>query len=220
MAPAGAGAGAEEVEVGAEEEEEAVVVAEAAWGAGPAVVEARHKEAEAFRERIQSCAEASNIFKAAQNSTIRDTVIKTSADIPPTPVPPPSPYCPTPVPSQPARPYPQPGVAPPGTTPPGEAPPTEPPGAVQPDMLEVEAVPPPPRREKPKPVPKQRSGPSELEQLEGQIAAREAAVAELERRLSDDWSDVDMLDAHRRARDELQGLLSRWERLFEEAQRA
>jgi len=85
---------------------------------------------------------------------------------------------------------------------------------------EVEAVPPPPRREKPKPVPKQRSGPSELEQLEGQIAEREAAVAELERRLSDDWSDVDMLDAHRRARDELQGLLSRWERLFEEAQRA
>src|SRR5213078_4003615 len=53
-------------------------------GAGPAVVEARHKEAEAFRERIQSCAEASNIFKAAQNSPIRDTVIKTSADIPPT----------------------------------------------------------------------------------------------------------------------------------------
>jgi hypothetical protein len=28
-----------------------------------------------------------------------------------------------------------------------------------------------------------------------------------------------MLDAHRQARDELQGLLSRWERLFEEAQR-
>jgi peptidyl-prolyl cis-trans isomerase SurA len=53
-------------------------------GAGPAVVEARHKEAEAFRERIQSCAEANNTFKAMQNSTIRDTVIKTSADIPPT----------------------------------------------------------------------------------------------------------------------------------------
>jgi peptidyl-prolyl cis-trans isomerase SurA len=48
----------------------------------PAVIEARHKEAEAFRERIQSCAEANNTFKATQNSTIRDTVVKTSADIP------------------------------------------------------------------------------------------------------------------------------------------
>jgi hypothetical protein len=36
--------------------------------------------------------------------------------------------------------------------------------------------------------------------------------------LADDWSDVQMLAAHRQARDELQGLISRWERLFEEAQ--
>jgi ATP-binding cassette, subfamily F, member 3 len=85
---------------------------------------------------------------------------------------------------------------------------------------EAEAAPPPPRREKPKPRPKQRSGPSKLELLEGQIAEREAAVAELERRLSEDWSDIETLDAHRRARDELQGLISQWERLFEEAQRA
>jgi peptidyl-prolyl cis-trans isomerase SurA len=53
-------------------------------GAAPAVMEERHKEAEGFRERIQSCAEANNIFKAMQNATIRDTVVKTSADIPPT----------------------------------------------------------------------------------------------------------------------------------------
>ena len=53
-------------------------------GAAPALVEARHKEAEAFRERIQSCEEANNIFKAMQNATIRDTVVKTSADIPAT----------------------------------------------------------------------------------------------------------------------------------------
>ena len=33
-----------------------------------------------------------------------------------------------------------------------------------------------------------------------------------------DWSDVETLAAHRRAREELQGLISRWERLFEEAQ--
>jgi ATP-binding cassette subfamily F protein 3 len=85
---------------------------------------------------------------------------------------------------------------------------------------EPEPVAPPPRREKRKPEPKKRSGPSELELLEGQIAEREARVAELERQLSKDWSDVEALDAHRQARDELQGLLSRWERLFEEAQRA
>jgi peptidyl-prolyl cis-trans isomerase SurA len=51
-------------------------------GAAPTVMEARHKEAEVFRERIQSCAEANSTFKALQNSTIRDTVVKTSADIP------------------------------------------------------------------------------------------------------------------------------------------
>ena len=60
--------------------------------------------------------------------------------------------------------------------------------------------------------------PSELEQLEGRISRQEEAVAELERRLADDWSDVDALAAHRQARDELQRLLARWERLFEEAQ--
>jgi ATP-binding cassette, subfamily F, member 3 len=80
-------------------------------------------------------------------------------------------------------------------------------------------APPPRRREKRKPEPKKKR-PSELEQLEGQIAEREALVAELERKLSEDWSDVETLDAHRQARDELQGLLSRWERLFEEAQQA
>jgi uncharacterized coiled-coil protein SlyX len=60
--------------------------------------------------------------------------------------------------------------------------------------------------------------PSELERLEGEISRQEEAVAELERRLSEDWSDVATLTAHRTARDELQGLISRWERLFEEAQ--
>jgi ATP-binding cassette, subfamily F, member 3 len=85
---------------------------------------------------------------------------------------------------------------------------------------EPEAPGPTPRHEKPRPAPKKPRGPSELELLEGQIAEREAAVAELERRLSEDWSDVNVLDAHRQARDELQGLLSRWERLFDEAQRA
>ena len=51
-----------------------------------------------------------------------------------------------------------------------------------------------------------------------EIAAREHAVAELERRLAKDWADADTLAAHRAARDELQTLLVRWEQLFDQAQ--
>ena len=75
-----------------------------------------------------------------------------------------------------------------------------------------------PRKEKPKQERERAPRPSELEQLEGRISRQEEAVAELERRLADDWSDVDALAAHRQAREELQRLLTRWERLFEEAQ--
>ncbi len=75
-----------------------------------------------------------------------------------------------------------------------------------------------PRKEKPRPQPAKPARPKALEQLEGEISQQEEAVAELERRLADDWSDVETLAAHRRARDELQSLISRWERLFEEAQ--
>ncbi len=60
--------------------------------------------------------------------------------------------------------------------------------------------------------------PSELEQVEAAIARQEEAVADLERRLAEDWADVDLLAAHRTARDELQSLLERWEALFEQAQ--
>jgi ATP-binding cassette subfamily F protein 3 len=77
------------------------------------------------------------------------------------------------------------------------------------------------REEKTRAVPKaaaEPKRPSELELVEAQIAEREAAVAELERRLADDWQNVETLAAHRRARDELKGLLSRWEALFERAQ--
>ena len=54
----------------------------------------------------------------------------------------------------------------------------------------------------PKPI-----GPTELDALEAEIASREAEIAELERQLADDWSNVEMLAAHRQARDELQSLL-------------
>jgi ATP-binding cassette subfamily F protein 3 len=60
--------------------------------------------------------------------------------------------------------------------------------------------------------------PSELEKLEATIAAREQEVSDLEARLAQDWADVEVLAAHRRARDELQSLIGRWEELFEQAQ--
>jgi ATP-binding cassette subfamily F protein 3 len=60
--------------------------------------------------------------------------------------------------------------------------------------------------------------PSELETLETQIAEQEERIAELERRLAQDWSDVDAVAAHKRAREQLEALLARWERLFEATQ--
>ena len=51
-------------------------------GSAPALVEARRKEAEALRSRVQTCAEANALFKSMQNAAIRDVVTKTSADIP------------------------------------------------------------------------------------------------------------------------------------------
>jgi peptidyl-prolyl cis-trans isomerase SurA len=51
-------------------------------GSPPAAVEAREKEAEALRARVQTCDEANAFFKSMQNAAIRDSVIKTSADIP------------------------------------------------------------------------------------------------------------------------------------------
>jgi ATP-binding cassette, subfamily F, member 3 len=73
----------------------------------------------------------------------------------------------------------------------------------------------PTRAPRPRPV---RRTPTELELLEGQIAGVEARIAELERKLADDWSDMDVLGAHRAARDELVTLLERWEVAFGEAQ--
>ena len=51
-------------------------------GSAPAAIEARHKEAEALRSRVQTCDEANAFFKSMQNAAIRETVTKTSADIP------------------------------------------------------------------------------------------------------------------------------------------
>lgn len=52
-------------------------------GSAPTAIEARQKEAEALRARVQSCADANAFFKSMQNAAIREIVTKTSADIPP-----------------------------------------------------------------------------------------------------------------------------------------
>jgi peptidyl-prolyl cis-trans isomerase SurA len=51
-------------------------------GSPPAATEARRKEAEALRNRVQTCDEANVLFKSMQNAAIREAVTKTSADLP------------------------------------------------------------------------------------------------------------------------------------------
>jgi uncharacterized coiled-coil protein SlyX len=88
---------------------------------------------------------------------------------------------------------------------------------------EARARPEPPA-ERPKAAPKPQTQkpksrrPSELERIEAEIALREAEVSELEKKLAEDWTDVDVLAAHKRSRDALTALLERWEQLFEQAQ--
>jgi hypothetical protein len=78
-------------------------------------------------------------------------------------------------------------------------------------------APAPPKAAKPARARRAKSAPSELQLLEAEIEATEARVAELERTLSDDWTNMDVLTAHRTARDDLTALLARWEVLFEDA---
>jgi peptidyl-prolyl cis-trans isomerase SurA len=51
-------------------------------GSAQGAVEARQKEAETLRTRIQSCDEAKAYFKSLTNAAIPEPVVKTSADIP------------------------------------------------------------------------------------------------------------------------------------------
>ena len=59
---------------------------------------------------------------------------------------------------------------------------------------------------------------TELDQVEKRIAQLEPHVAELETRLAENWTDMDLLGAYTTSREELDGLLARWEVLFAEAQ--
>ncbi len=77
---------------------------------------------------------------------------------------------------------------------------------------------PEPKQAKPRPSRPRPKRATELERIEAQIAEGEEHVAELERQLADDWSDMAKLSAHRKARDDLRSLLERWEQLFERSQ--
>jgi ATP-binding cassette, subfamily F, member 3 len=86
---------------------------------------------------------------------------------------------------------------------------------------ERDAPPPPPaeparKGTRARPAKPRRSGPDALGLLEAEIEEKEAEVAELEQKLAVDWSDVDTIAAHARARGELTSLFERWERMLEE----
>ena len=90
---------------------------------------------------------------------------------------------------------------------------------------EARAAKPAPQAERPKPAPRPAVAPkpkakraAALQRLEAEIAARETEVAELEKKLAENWTDVDVLAAHKRSRDALTALIERWEQLFEQAQ--
>ena len=83
---------------------------------------------------------------------------------------------------------------------------------------EPQPKPKPPKPRKERPAPGRPAGPTPIELVEREIARTEKRIADLERQLADDWTNVDLVNAHRAARDELAALLSRWEGLFEEAQ--
>ena len=51
-------------------------------GSAPSVVEARRKEAELLRNRVQTCDEAQELFRSMRDAAIRDQLTKTSADLP------------------------------------------------------------------------------------------------------------------------------------------
>lgn len=88
---------------------------------------------------------------------------------------------------------------------------------------EEAALPPPPvvaevaKKAKPARQRPVRRTPTELEQVEARIGTLEKHVEQLEAKLAQDWTDMDVLTQHRVARDELQQLLARWEVLFESA---
>jgi ATP-binding cassette subfamily F protein 3 len=80
------------------------------------------------------------------------------------------------------------------------------------------SAPPAPARERVAKPKAARSRPTELDQVEKRISELELHVAELEGRLAESWTDMDLLASYTAGREELDSLLARWEILFAEAQ--
>ena len=80
---------------------------------------------------------------------------------------------------------------------------------------EAQEAPPAPKPPKPPPKRPTKTKPSALDQVEAEVEKAEARLAEVEQKLAADWSDVELVAAHKRARDELDALLRRWESLFQ-----
>ena len=88
---------------------------------------------------------------------------------------------------------------------------------------EEREAPPPEPKPKPKPKKEPKAGlqkaprsPQPLELLEREIEEQEALIARIEGKLAEDWADADAVAQHRAAREELQSLLARWERMLDE----
>lgn len=74
--------GDEKLEIEASEYKMQPIVLIVPRGSPPAVYEQRKKEAEALRERVQSCADVNTYARSMQTAAVRDIVTKTSADLP------------------------------------------------------------------------------------------------------------------------------------------
>jgi ATPase subunit of ABC transporter with duplicated ATPase domains len=82
----------------------------------------------------------------------------------------------------------------------------------------AEPKPKPPREKRPLPSAR-RPTRDPVAEIERRIEGQEALIAKLETKLAEDWSNVDTIAAHRRARQELQTLLGEWEQLVDEVAR-
>ncbi len=75
------------------------------------------------------------------------------------------------------------------------------------------------RREKPAKPAKPARTPQKLTQLETDIEKQQRLVEKLEAKLAEDWTDVDTIAAHKRARDDLADMFERWEAMVDEVAR-
>ena len=85
------------------------------------------------------------------------------------------------------------------------------------DAVPVAVAAPRPKEPKAAKPAAKKKGPSELEQVERRITTLEQRIEQLEAKLAEDWTNMDMLTEYRTSREELQELLGRWEALFESA---